>query len=50
MRIGMWELLLILLIVVLLFGTRRLKTVGGDLGAAIKGFKTVLRGDEETSA
>ncbi len=50
MRIGMWELLLILLIVVLLFGTRRLKTVGGDLGAAIKGFKTALRGDEETSA
>jgi sec-independent protein translocase protein TatA len=43
-------LLLILLIVVLLFGTSLFKTVGGDLGAAISGFKTALRGDEETSA
>ncbi len=49
MRIGMWELLLLLLIVVLLFGTRRLKTIGGDLGAAIKGFKTALHGDSETT-
>ena len=49
MRMGIWELSLIFLIVVLLFGTRRLKTVGGDLGAAIKGFKTALRGDEETT-
>ncbi|MET0378826.1 MAG: twin-arginine translocase TatA/TatE family subunit [Spongiibacteraceae bacterium] len=33
------ELLLILLIVFLIFGSRRLKDFGGDLGAAIKGFK-----------
>jgi len=46
---GIWELSLIFLIVVLLFGTRRLKTIGGDLGSAIKGFKTALRGDEETT-
>jgi len=46
---GIWELSLIFLIVVLLFGTRRLKTIGGDLGSAIKGFKTALRGDEETA-
>lgn len=49
MRMGLWELSLIFLIVVLLFGTRRLKTIGGDLGSAIKGFKTALRGDEETT-
>lgn len=49
MRMGIWELSLIFLIVVLLFGTRRLKTIGGDLGSAIKGFKTALRGDEETT-
>jgi sec-independent protein translocase protein TatA len=36
-RLG--ELLVILAIVFLLFGTRRLKDFGGDLGAAIKGFK-----------
>ena len=46
---GIWELSLIFLIVVLLFGTRRLKSIGGDLGSAIKGFKTALRGDEETT-
>ena len=49
MRMGIWELSLIFLIVVLLFGTRRLKSIGGDLGSAIKGFKTALRGDEETT-
>ena len=49
MRMGIWELSLIFLIVVLLFGTRRLKTIGGDLGSAIKGFKTALRGGEETT-
>ena len=49
MGIGFQELVLILLIVVLLFGTSRLKTIGGDLGSAIKGFKTALRGDEETT-
>ena len=37
--ISIWSLLLILLIVVLLFGTKRLKNVGGDLGGAIKNFK-----------
>jgi len=37
----MSELLIILLIVVLLFGTKRLKTLGGDLGGAIRGFRKV---------
>lgn len=46
MGIGVWELGLILLIVMLLFGTQRLRTVGGDLGAAIRGFKTALREEE----
>ena len=39
--INMWQLLIILVIVVLLFGTKRLKGLGGDLGSAIKGFKKV---------
>ena len=47
MGIGVQELMVILLIVLLLFGTSRLKTIGGDLGAAIKGFKTAMREDEE---
>jgi sec-independent protein translocase protein TatA len=50
MRLGIWELLLILAIVLLLFGTKKLKTLGGDLGSAIKGFRGALReGDEEAA-
>jgi sec-independent protein translocase protein TatA len=37
--ISIWQLLIILVIVLLLFGTKRLKNIGGDLGGAIKGFK-----------
>ena len=37
--ISMWQLLIILLIVVLIFGTKRLKTLGGDLGGAMKSFR-----------
>ena len=37
--ISPWSLLLILLIVIMLFGTKRLKNIGGDLGGAIKSFK-----------
>jgi len=45
--ISPWSLLLILLIVVLLFGTKRLKSVGGDLGGAIKNFKkSMIDGDK----
>ena len=46
--ISIWQLLIILLIVVMLFGTKRLKSLGSDLGDAIKGFrKSVNAGDEE---
>lgn len=37
--IGVWQLLILLLIVVMVFGTKRLRNMGGDLGAAIKGFR-----------
>jgi len=40
--ISIWQLLIILVIVVLLFGTKRLKNIGSDLGAAIKGFKGAM--------
>lgn len=45
--ISVWQLGIILLIVVLLFGTKRLKTVGQDLGGAIKGFREGARELEE---
>jgi sec-independent protein translocase protein TatA len=42
-----WHLLIILVIVVLIFGTKRLKTIGGDLGGAIKGFKKGMESDDD---
>lgn len=40
--ISIWQLLIILVIVLLLFGTKRLKNLGGDLGSAIKGFRSAM--------
>lgn len=37
--ISMWQLLIILLIVVVIFGTKRLSSIGSDLGGAVKGFR-----------
>ncbi|HCT9112918.1 TPA: Sec-independent protein translocase subunit TatA [Morganella morganii] len=44
--INIWQLLIIAVIVVLLFGTNKLRTLGSDLGASIKGFKKAI-GDED---
>ena len=46
MGLGWKELLIILAIVLLVFGTKRLKNVGTDLGEAVKGFKKGLNGEE----
>lgn len=45
--ISIWQLLIVLAIVILLFGTKRLKGIGGDLGSAVKGFKKAIDSDEE---
>lgn len=50
MGIGVWELVLLLLIVLVLFGTKKLKTIGGDLGGAIKGFRKALSDEEGAGA
>ncbi|MBL4744325.1 MAG: Sec-independent protein translocase subunit TatA [Cycloclasticus sp.] len=47
--IGIWQLIIILVIVLLLFGTKRLKNLGGDLGSAIKGFKGAMKDGEKKS-
>lgn len=44
--ISIWQLLIIAVIVVLLFGTNKLRTLGSDLGSSIKGFKKAM-GDED---
>jgi len=48
MGLGWKELLIILVIVLLVFGTKRLKNVGSDLGDAVRGFKKGMSGDETT--
>jgi len=44
--IGIWQLVIIAVIVVLLFGTKKLRNLGGDLGSAVKGFKSAI-GEEK---
>lgn len=44
--VGMRELIIILVIVLLVFGTKRLANIGSDLGGAIKGFKKGMKDDD----
>jgi sec-independent protein translocase protein TatA len=44
--LGVWELLIVLAIVLLLFGHKRLKNLGSELGSAIKGFRSAVKDDE----
>lgn len=44
--ISLWQLLIILVIVVVIFGTKRLSSLGSDLGGAVKGFRKAM-GDSE---
>lgn len=48
--ISILQLLIILAIVLLLFGTKKLRNLGGDLGGAIKGFRSAVREGESESA
>ena len=41
--ISLWQLLIILVIVLMIFGTKKLRNMGGDLGTAIKGFKKSVK-------
>lgn len=48
--ISIWQLLILLAIVVLLFGTSKLRSLGGDLGAAVKSFRSGIKeGEQEDS-
>jgi len=46
--IGWRELIIVLVIVLLVFGTKKLGNIGADLGSAIKGFKKGMQGDDDT--
>ena len=43
MGISLWQLAIVLVIVLLLFGTKKLRNLGSDLGAAVKGFKSAVK-------
>ena len=44
--VSIWQLLIVLAIVILIFGSKRFSTIGGDLGNAIKGFKKAVAEEE----
>ena len=48
--IGIWQLIIVLVIIMLLFGTKKLKNLGSDLGGAIKGFKNAMGEDKGDKA
>lgn len=45
--ISLWQLLIVLAIIVLLFGTKKLRGIGGDLGGAVKGFKKAMSDEKD---
>ncbi|MBI3171398.1 MAG: Sec-independent protein translocase subunit TatA [Hydrocarboniphaga effusa] len=47
---SIWHWLIVLAIVLLIFGTKKLRNLGGDLGAAIKNFKGAMKEGEESAA
>jgi sec-independent protein translocase protein TatA len=46
---SIWHWLIVLLVVVLIFGTKKLKNIGSDLGGAVKGFKDGVKGGNEAA-
>jgi len=47
---SIWHWLIVLLVVVLIFGTKKLKNLGSDLGGAVKGFKDGMKGANDPAA
>ena len=45
--ISIWQLVIVAVIVILLFGTKKLRGIGGDLGGAIKGFKSAIKDEDK---
>ena len=46
---SIWHWLIVLLVVVLIFGTKKLRNIGADIGGAVKGFKGGMKSEEEKS-
>ena len=48
--ISIWQLLIILVIVALIFGTKKLRGIGSDLGGAVKGFRSAIKDEKDAEA
>ena len=48
--LSIWHWLIVLVIVMLVFGTKKLRNIGADLGSAVKGFKDGMKSEEDKSA
>ena len=48
--LSIWHWLIVLLVVILVFGTKKLRNLGTDLGSAVKGFKEGMKSEEDRSA
>ena len=46
MGISPWQLLIVLVIVILIFGTKKLRSMGGDIGGAVKNFKKSMKDED----
>jgi len=49
-NVSIWQLLIVLVIVIAIFGTKRLRTLGSDVGGAVKGFRTAMNEADADSA
>jgi sec-independent protein translocase protein TatA len=47
-ELSIWHWLIVLLVIVMIFGTKKLRNIGSDLGGAVKGFKEGMRSDDQT--
>lgn len=45
--VSIWQLVIVLAIVIMIFGTKRLRNLGGDLGSAIKGFRNAISSEQD---
>ena len=48
--LSIWHWVIVLVVVMLIFGTKKISNMGSDLGKAVKGFKDGVKGDEERAA
>lgn len=46
--ISIWQMVIVLGIIILIFGTKKLRNLGGDLGSAVKGFKKAMNDDQSS--